>query len=701
MATLEKIRNRAGVLIAVVIGVSLLAFILGDLVSSGSAILNKSKLEIAKIKGKSVSYQDYMAQVEELSNVYKLNTGGTIDDATMNYVREQTWQNMINDMILQEEYKELGLGVSGRELFEIIQGDNPHPIVRQMFTNPETGVVNRTQLLNFWKSLSEDPTGERVALARYIENSILRERLSTKYSNLIKKALYVTDVEAQNSFAETNKKVDFEYVVKRFNSISDSSVSITESDLKDYYKTHINEYKQDASRDIEYVVFEVVPSETDNKYAKGEIEDVKKEFAGITVDDASQFVRLNSDVPYQNKYYVDGELPLAVNDTMFMAKEDYIYGPYYEEGSYKLAKLLKIDNRPDSVHARHILIQPSQTISAEQAKAIADSLKTEIEKGADFGMLAMTNSVDPGSAQDGGDLGWFKEGMMIQSFNDACFEGKKNDVVVVESNYGYHIIEILEQGPKVKKVKVAIIQREVNPSKETINAAYQKASEFGANNRTREAFISAVETKGLNKRSATYLKPNDRTISGLEQPREMIQWAFNNDKGQVSEIFEFGTKYIIATISEIREEGVAPIEQVLPEVRLNVIKEKKGELIAKQMKDENAPSVSSLSSTLGLEVNNAASVSFSSFSIPNAGVEPKVIATALSLDENVLSKPIIGTNGVYVLNVTSVTESEVTDERVEMEKQRLTMAKESRANVEPLNALTEKANVKDERAKFF
>lgn len=701
MATLEKIRNRAGVLIAIVIGVSLLAFILGDLVSSGSAILNKDRFEIAKIKGKSISYQDYMAQVEELSNVYKMNTGGTIDDATMNFVRERTWQNMVEDKILQDEYKELGIGVSGRELFEIIQGDNPHPIVRQMFTNPETGVVNRTQLLNFWKSLSDDPTGERIALARFIENSILRERLAAKYNTLIKKGLYVTDIEAQNGFVEANKKVDFEYVVKRFNTISDSMVNVTEKDLKDYYKEHISEYNQEASRDIEYVVFEVIPSEADHKYAKQEIEKIKEEFKEINADEAKQYVRLNSDVAYQDRNYTDGELPLAINDTMFQAEEGYVYGPYYEDDSYKLAKLLKIEYLPDSVHARHILIQPTQTMSMEQAKVIADSLKTEIDNGADFGLLAMQNSVDQGSAQDGGDLGWFKEGMMVKPFNDACFQGKKNDVVVVESNFGYHIIEILDQSSDVKKVNVAIIQREVTPSKETINAAYQKASEFGANNRTLEAFNKTIEERGLNKRLASYLKPNDRTVSGLDQPREMIQWAFNNEKGQVSEIFEFANKYVIAAISEVREEGVAPLEQVMAEVRLNVLKQKKGELIAQQMKDEEAPSVSSLSTSMNLEVNNASDVSFSSFSIPNAGVEPKVIATALSLEENVMSEPIIGTNGVYVINVTSVTNPDISDTRIASEKARLIRAKEARANVEPLNALKEEAKIVDGRAKFF
>lgn len=701
MATLEKIRNRAGVLIAIVIGVSLIAFILGDMLSSGSAILNKDQYEIAEIKGKSISYQDYMAQVEELSNVYKMNTGGTIDDATMNFVRERTWQNMVDDIILQDEYNELGLGVSGRELFEIIQGDNPHPIVRQMFTNPETGAVNRTQLLNFWKSLSDDPTGERIALARFIENSILRERLTAKYSNAIKKGLYVTDIEAKNAFIESNKKVDFEYVVKRFNTISDSMVTVTEKDLRDYYKAHISEFEQEESRDLEYVVFEVIPTEADHQFAKEEIGKIKEELEEVTAKNAAQFVRLNSHTPYQDRNYVDGELPLAINDTMFQAEVGYIYGPYFEDNAYNLAKLLEINYLPDSVHARHILIQPSQAMSMDQAKAIADSLKTEIDNGADFGLLAMQNSMDQGSAQDGGDLGWFREGMMVQPFNDACFEGNEGDVVVVESNFGYHIIEILDQSADVKKVNVAIIKRDLTPSKETINAAYQKASEFGANNRTREAFINTIEERGLNKRSASYLKPNDQTISGLEQPREMIRWAFNNEKGEVSEIFEFGSKYVIAAISEVREAGVAPLEQVMAEVRLNVLKQKKGELIAQQMKDENAPSVSSLSSSMGLEVNNASGVSFSSFSIPNAGVEPKVVATAISLEENTMSKPIIGTNGVYVLSVTNVSAPEISDEEIAMEKSRLIRAREARANVEPVNALKEEAEIEDEREKFF
>ncbi|MFW5656758.1 MAG: peptidylprolyl isomerase [Bacteroidota bacterium] len=703
MATLEKIRNRAGVLIAIVIGLALVAFILGDMLTAGgSALFSRDRYEVGEVRGKSISYEEFLNEYEELANIYRMNTGQTsLDQQTTDFVREQTWQNMVDDIVLGREYDKLGLGVSARELFEIIQGPNPHAIVRQMFTDPQTGQVNRSQLLAFWRSLSEDPNQERLALARFIEESILREQLNTKYTALIQKGLYVTNQHARQEYIENNKSVDFEYVSKPFQSVPDTAVTVTDRELKDYYKEHQQEYKQEETRDLEYVIFNIEPTEEDVQFALEEIEEIKEEFQEVPDAEVEQFVRFNSDEPYRARNFVDGELPAAINDTMFMISVGDVVGPYREGEAYKLAKLVEINYLPDSIHARHILIQPTREMDYQQAYDIADSLKTIIQTGADFASLALEHSADQGSAADGGDLGWFREGMMVKPFNDTVFTAEVNEVKLIESDFGIHIAQVIEKSRDVKKVHVARVERTIEPSRETINNVYSQANEFGANNRTHESFNQTVQEQGLNKRIASNLRTTDRTISGLENPRPMIQWAFDAEEGDVSDIFELGDNYVVAALSEVRPEGIAPFEQVAAEIQLNVLKQKKGALIAEQIKTANAGTLNELAGNMALDIKNAGDITFSSFSLPGAGVEPKVIGVATSLEQGILSEPIIGTNAVYVLQVTNVDEAEPTEQDIAMQKMRIQRAYETRANREPKNALHEKADIEDRRIKFF
>lgn len=700
MATLQKIRNRAGLLIAIIIGMALIAFVIDP--STISFIGVGDRFELAEIDNKSVSYQDYMVRVEELTDVYELNAQGAgLDQETQNFVRERVWQNMVEDYTLKKEYEELGLDVSSRELFEIIQGDNPHPLVRQIFTNPETGQVNRAQLLNFWKSLGETGTPEQLTMARFIENSILRERQLTKYNNLISKGLFITDIQARNNYIETNRTVDFNYVLQRFSALPDTAVEITTKDLKDYYKEHQEQYQQEQTVDLEYVVFDIEPTEQDKQEIRNDITALKEEFKTIPKDEVELFVRSTSDEAYSDENLAYDELSPVIQDSMFNAEPGYVYGPYQEENAYKLSRLVEINYVPDSVRARHILIQPTQQQNFTQVQALADSLKELIENGADFAVLATQYSDDPGSAREGGDLGWFTEGTMVAPFDEAAFENEVGEIEIIETNYGLHILEVLERGPEVKKVNIATVIRYQEPTEETINEIYRRASQFGGNNRTYEAFNNAVEEQGLNKRIASNLKPMDRTISGLESPREMIQWGFNAEEGAVSDIFEIGDKYVIATVKEKREEGIAPFEQVEAEVRLEVLKEKKGEKIAENIRNSNSSDLSQIAVNLNSEVKSASNISFSSFSIPEAGIEPKVISKAVYTEEGTITEPIIGSNGVYVLEVINVEEPEMDDMALEQVKSSLSRNYQSRANFEPSNAIKEKANIEDKRWKFF
>ncbi|KPK84374.1 MAG: hypothetical protein AMS27_10100 [Bacteroides sp. SM23_62_1] len=700
MATLQRIRNRAGILIAVIIGVAIFAFVLQDLLTGGSSIRRSSRMEFAEINGKSVSYEEYSARVEELTEYYQLRFGITsLDEQMMESVREEAWTTLLRDYITMDEYKKLNIAVSTDEVMDMVQGRNPHPIIRQLFSDPQTGILNRSFLLQFIRTMNEDPTGAQRTIWLHLENQIIEDKAFSKFNNLIRKGLYTTNIEAEAGFHEGDKKVDFSYIRQPFTSIPDTAISYTESDLRDYYNENRSQYEQSASRDIEYVVFEVVPSVEDDENAQDWINRMKGEFE--TTSDVASFTNIESDMPYDDLNHTYDELSENIRDFMFSAEPGDIIGPYQENESYRIARLVEINSLPDSVNARHILIQPDQSGNATQAKQLADSLKNLIDNGSDFAMLALQYSAD-GSAQNGGDLGWFREGRMVKPFNDACFNGKKGEVLVVETQFGYHVVEIVDQSKPVKKVKVAILARDIKPSSKTYQDVYARAVEFSGLNNTYDKFNTAVTQQNLTKRYASELTENQRTISGLDYPRPLIQWAFEAELHEVcKEVFELGNKFVVAAVTSVKEEGFAPFEEVRNEIILAVKINKKAEKIMDQFRSgmNESTTLDDLADIFNLQVQEASNISFSSVSIPSAGIEPKIIGAASSLPAGVLSDPVQGNNGVYVLVVNTINQSEAVNAQVT--KNRLDMMRQSRVYSEAYQALMDASNIKDNRAKFF
>ncbi len=702
MATLQRIRNRAGLLVAVIIGMAIFAFVLQDLLSGGKTAFARSKFTFAEIDGNSVQYDEYAARVEKLAEYYRLRMGQTsLDEQTMESIREQTWQDMVREYVTQDEYSELGISVSTDEMMDMVQGRNPHPVIRSLFSDPQTGILNRTFLVQFIRTMNDDPSGTQKTIWLYLEDEIMKDRAFSKYNNLIRKGLYITDLEAENNSLETGRRMDFRYVVKRFTDISDSAIAITDNDLQKYYRDHNKEYQQEATRDLEYVTFEILPSEDDDRSAANWINKMKPEFE--TVDDPVSLVSMESDLPFDDMNYIDGSLPEIFNDYMFSSSVGAVYGPYYDddESSYRLARLVEIGYLPDSVHARHILLQPDNNADAASLLALADSLQDVLESGGDFASLARLYSTD-GSAQEGGDLGWFPEGQMVKPFSDTCFYGRTGKIYQVQSQFGIHLIEVLAKSRNVKKVKVALLSRDVEPSSETYQNVYSQAVKFAGINNTYEKFNSAISEQNLTKRYANDITASQKTITGLENPRPLIRWAFEAELHDISEeIFEIGNKYVIGAVAGIREKGIAPLDQVRTEIELEVKKNKKAELISEEFNTSIASvqNIDELASEMGLTVVDANNVNFASVSVPSAGIEPNVIATASVQAPDQLSQPIKGNNGVYVIvlsNIIDPAETELTSQ-----KSRMASLRESQANYEAFEALREAANIQDNRAKFF
>jgi len=702
MATLQKIRNRAGIAIAIFIGMALAAFILGDLFKSSSSIMRGKQMELAEIDGKGVTYPEFQAKVDELSEIYKMNSGKTsLDLQTTEQIREQTWQSLVRNLTMKDIYEDLGIGVTSGELFDLVQGKNPHAIIQSIFRDQKTGTINRPALIQFLKYQQTNSSGKEHSYWLFIENQIIEERCFSKYNNLLSKGIFVTSEEAKNNLKGTNHKCNIQFVSKPFASLSDSTVKVSESDLKEYYDKHKDKFKQEESRSIEYISYPVLPSKADEDKLIKWITDIKGEFA--TVEDPAAFVNINSDVPFDPSFFKKGELAPEIGNFAFAGKVGDIYGPYKDNKSWKLAKIQRYEELPDSVQARHILIKVTNQQELSKAQATIDSIKNLIVvKGQKFEDLARAKSDDTGSAAIGGGLGWIRRGMMVKPFEEAAFFGKVNDLQIVKTQYGIHLVQVTGRGKTTPNVQLAIIDRVIEPSSQTYQATYTKASKFASENQESKKFNDAIVAQGLNKRIAN-IRENDKEIAGLENSRLLIRAAYKAKPGTVilstegTPIFEVGSQFVIASLTGEQEKGIASFSSVKTRVELEVKKEKKAQQLIQRMTGKT--DLNQLASELGVSVGQAQDINFDTYSIPGAGYEPAVAGATAALEANQVSKPVMGTNGVYVVKVTSVTAG--TDQDIKAEKQKLASSISYRSNMYAFEALRENAKIVDKRAKFY
>jgi peptidyl-prolyl cis-trans isomerase D len=705
MSAIQFLREKAGVFVAGAIGLSLFLFVVSDFFGNGRTqrIQQRKYYELGQIAGQYISYQDYEARVQSLLEIYKLYGNSNIDEATTESIREQVWQQLVREKIQDNQFKKLGIDVSTEEVDELVLGNNPHPIVMQLFTDQTTGTFNKSFLVNFLKQIDLDENAKKYWL--FFEDEIVKDRMNTKYNSLVSKGLYATSKQAEYDKALNNATVDFSFIVKNYASISDTSVSISQNDLELYYSNHKNNYKRTALRDIEYVTFDVVPSEDDIKQAEDWINKTKEEFAAAK--DPVEFINLTADSRYTGFFLSLNDVPENLRE--FVKKEDLttVFGPFQEDGTFKIARLLDVQDRPDSVHVRHILLAPNQTRTMEQTKAMADSLIKLIKSGSPFEALAIANSEDQGSAQIGGDLGWFPEGRMVVPFNNACFTGKKGEIVTAETNYGIHIIEILAQSKNTRKYDIGIVDRKIIASSITNQRIYSEASQFAGTNSTYEKFNSAIASQNLNKRIANDVTPPQKILPGLENPRSLIIALFSAEKGKIvldnnqQAVFEVGDKYVVAFCTKIQEEGIAPLKDVENEIRFELMKDKKAELISSEFikNNESGKTLDDIARAMGLNVQEATQINFRSYTLPGVGSEPDLVAAASAAKQGIVSGPVKGNNGVYMFFVNSLTTSDSGD--MKLLQERLMTTLEMRGNYEAYEALRKAANIVDKRYKFY
>jgi peptidyl-prolyl cis-trans isomerase D len=580
MATLQNLRNKAGVLLAAVIFIALASFVLGDLLKSGNSLIRGKQLEIARINGESIEYPEFQASFDEISKIYKTNNQvNNLDDKAYQQILNQTWETMVQDRIMGEIYDELGIDVTSEEMFDMVQGNNLHPIIVQIFGDPQTRQVNKSNVIQFLKYIQENPTSPQKESWMNVEKQVLASKKLSKYTDLVGKGLTANSLQAKQSLAEKNVTASLKYIQKKYSSVSDKEVTCTDAELKKYYESHLSEFEQKNQKILDYVTFDIVPSADDDRDALAYVNNLKSEF--ITAENNIQFVNANADTHFEDTYQSEKELSSSLSLWAFSSTINDVFGPIKDGDYYKIYKLNAIKMIPDSVKASHILIRVKNEAEAKPAIAKIDSLKKLIESGRlSFDLAARMNSQDGSSAQ-GGDLGWFKRGMMVPEFEKAAFMAEKDELVIAQTQFGIHLIKVIVQGPKSKNVQFAIIDRQVSPSNTTYQNIYMEANKFAASSQNLEGFNKTVAEKKLIKKSVT-VSENDRTIPGIGSIRNLVRSAFLNSKagglvvGQdKSPIFETENKFVIAAVEAEFKEGTKSFSAVKSTVELTVAKEKK------------------------------------------------------------------------------------------------------------------------------
>ena len=699
MATLAKIRNRSGLLLTV-IGVAMLAFILGDFMSSlGSG--GVGSIYVGEVLGEDVMRQAYEVKVEEgIENWKSQNQQGVLNQTTTAQIRSQIWDQYVRDLIMNNEFGKLGIDVSDDEFFELLQGLNVHPEISKVpaFQDQATGQFDRTKVLGYLKQIDQDPTGEArtrwVGFQKYLIGLIK----TSKYNSLVSNAMYVTGEEARLNFNENSQNITFNYVAIPFSSVADSMVEPTESELANYYDDNKSDYEQVASKDVDFVVFTVIPSQEDDATTKSAIADLKADFT--IFEDYDLMARRNSDNTSARFTFTTKEGLADKNwEELFNAEQGTVIGPYQaSQGVYRIAKLVIAQNRPDSVEARHILIAPTETMSLDSVNIRIEAIKAQIQSGTDFGDLAQKISDDKGSAIKGGDLGWFSEGAMVDEFNEACFTSKRGDLSVVTSQFGVHLIEVTKTSRAVRKVKIAFIDRNVEPSTETYNTYYSQAAQFAGKILNEGiAFDSLVAQQNLVKRSDSKVTADKQSIVGLPNSREMVRWMNTTDEETVSEVFQFENSYVVAYLTKEHIKGNVPLEDIKEQISALVVKDKKADYITAAITGDDLVAIASNN---GQTVVNAQRANLANLSLQGIGYEPELVGSIFGTAVGSVSSPIAGTNAVYVVQVTAKDDAKTTGDFTK-QKQEAQKGAAAYANGAAYKVLNTEADVKDNRSDFY
>ena len=664
MTTLQRIRNHGALLIAVV-GIAMLAFILGDFLNSGSSFFHRSRENVAVIEGNEIHYTEYEAANEQLTEVYKLETGRSdFDEEMTNQLRNQVWSMLVMDYTMRAQAEKIGMDITADELKELCVGENPHQIIssRRYFMD-ENGQFNRDIVKNWIQTINQE--GEEAEDANiqqaktywmYWEKALRITYMQEKYTTLLQHMLKANSLEAKYAFDARQNGVSIEYIMQPYFAVADSLVSVNEKDIKTLYKKNKEQYKQTPNRAIKYIAFDIVPSEDDFKAEEALMNSLKEDFQ--TAEDITLVVNTNSDIMYDGFDYSESTVPAQFKAFAFAknAKAGDCTDILFENNTYAMARIMQCGySMPDSVE-----------------------LKAIIPEGEDQ------------------ELGWFTADRLPKNIAEKAFTTKRGGQFTIAQGMGELTYEVMEVSAATPKVKLAILSRSVTPSSKTYSAIYNNAKQFIVANPTLEAMETAAQEAGITVVPQYNLTATTDKVGQLKSSRPIVRWAFEAKEGQVSDVFECGQQFIVAAVAEVNDNEYRSLESVRAELTYEATNNAKAAYIKEQL--NGVETLAAAAEKLGQSIQSVERVSLADTRLGNAGMEPTVIGTAIALGENQLSQPIQGNMGVFLVQ-TGMAMNTNEEFNAEIEKAQLA-TRFAYLPYQAMQIMEDKADIEDNRANF-
>ncbi len=649
MAILQKTREKAGMAVSIIIALALLSFIIDPQTLETAFNAMSSRNDVGVINGKTISYLDFQQDVDKFTTINEMVTGSSAQsEQQQEQVRNAAWQSLLDRYLFVKNAKAAGIRVGEEEMKNLLAGDMISPVVSQ---NPafmdESGNFSKDALQNLINNISQDQTGRLKEYWNYIQNTVYTQQFYAKYGSLFTNSNFQNPLMLRRAIAENNNTTNVDFVMVP-NYGMDTTVKVSGDEIRKYYESHKNMFKQNASRDMEYVVFEVKPSEADINATNEAMGKVYDEFS--TTDNMKSFLARNSEKSLNEYWYKAGELS-TVNSGIseFVDANAQGTSPIVSDNNvFYAARIMATAQIPDSVYVRHILLQ-----GATETKA--DSLLNVLVKGENFSNVAASYSADTRSAADGeqGNVGWMTQTYMIPGF-ESVLTAQVGKPYIVKTQYGTHIVEVAKRTAPVAKKQVAILEKTALASGETFNSYYAQASKFSKiaagkyNN-----YKAAVDSMGLYSHP---MKVTEATSSygSISQAKEVTRWVFDNKVGKVSEIITVNNNYLfVATVTGIHKEGIAKIDEVKEAIRQQLYAQKASEKAAADIaqKIQGISDLQAIADTLHSSVSTGVDVRFAS--LAGQGLDPKFIGAASVAPEGKICGPVAGTIGTYIFKVNS------------------------------------------------
>lgn len=704
MAIIGRIRKHAGLAVAL-IGIAIIGFVIQDAFGRRG----QSAPPVAVINGETVSYSSFAADVDQITEQYKRAQGADvkITEEDMNQIRNMAWQRLVSDMLINEACQTTGLQVTTAEMNDMYYGKFISPYLYQYFTNPQTGIYDRQQVMNIINNFDQLSDQDKVALSE-LERIIKNERVKEKYNNLAAKSFYMPRALAAFQSGPLAATVTASWVMLPYSRIADADVQIDKSDFKRFYDENKFMFKQNKSRTLDYVVFDVTPTPQDMAELENHVAQLYDEFQHET--SIPDFVNaVTSGQRFDSLYRNKAEI-FPGWDTLFNAQAGTFFAPRRMGRTFQMAALLDVQMRPDSVRLQHIFLSYTEAGSQsgrnkEQSRKLADSLKAVINQNpGNFAQLAATYSEDPSAQQNGGDLGWQRDGYFVSYLNRAILNTPAGTAAVVEAPAGFHVIYVDAKTTPVKKVLAAVVNVPIEPSSATTKAIYTRANQLLGQSKGKVAGLdSAARQMGMQVRQAsvTELESN---LPGATNSREVIRWAYNKDskEGNVAnQVFEMENRYIIAGLRSINEDEYMPLERAMqiPQAEQLVKQDKKAKELAKMLMGGNT--LQELASSLDITIDTAFGMRMNSYPMVGNAYEPKVVGQMCGLEKGVLSQPIQGNAGVYRTVADEILAAPADPVQINNMVRNMQMQYSQSANSMISSALENAAKIEDNREFYF